>query len=262
MWELDVKEFFPSLNRAATMHAVDKLHSLLIEKLNRRVDVDEGLWFVLHREHKKLDGVGTGSGEQFINTPYGAIREYLQYELHHNTCFVVGNQVLEHIQGVAISGTCSAQLSGIYTMIQEHRFHSKPWPAQEYFPVQRVPVRPSRFRDNLVGQGFALQDLEAIQRFFEKLYSLNLQQEGMESRLQTLEAVLHVQPLTGHIDVSMKNKMDSKGNVVPSRRRIRYPDAYPPNARATLVSLVPALAKKCEYASTPSLFIQNAAALH
>ena len=53
MWELDIKDFFPSLNRSATLKAVDQLHKLLIEKLGKRVKKEEGLWYALHKEHKK-----------------------------------------------------------------------------------------------------------------------------------------------------------------------------------------------------------------
>ena len=138
------------------------------------------MWFALHKEHRKLDRVGTGSREQFHNVPYAALREFLEYELHHNALFCVGNTILEQIRGVAIGGTCSAQLSSIFTMVQEHRFYSKPWAAQkslinQHFPIHMVPTKPFRFRDNLVGQGFALQHLSAIQSFFEKLYTLKLQ---------------------------------------------------------------------------------------
>ena len=158
MWELDIKDFFPSLNRSATMKAVDQLHKLLIEKLGKRVKKDEGLWFALHREHKKLDRLGTGSRDQFHNVPYSALREFLEYELHHNALFCVGNTVLEQIRGVAIGGTCLAQLSSIFTMVQEHRFYSKPWAAQKnlisrHFPVYMIPTRPFRFTDNLSGSG-------------------------------------------------------------------------------------------------------------
>ena len=61
----------------------------------------------------------------------------------------------------------------------------------------------------------------------------------------------------------MKNKMDGPGETVPGPRLIRYPDVYSPNAQTTLLSLVPALAKKCvQYASTPELFIKNATTVH
>ena len=268
MWELDIKDFFPSLNRTATLKAVDALHALLVQKLNKRVKKQEGMWFALHKEHKKLDRVGQGSKEQFHNVPYAALREFLEYELHHNALFCVGNTILEQIKGVAIGGTCSAQLSSIFTMVQEHRFYSKPWTAQkslinQHFPVHMVPTRPFRFRDNLVGQGFALQHLSAVQSFFEKLYTLKLQEEGVGTHLPTLEAVLHTHPLSGHIDISLKNKLQDQQTLSPGQQLIRYPDAHSPNARATLQSLIPALAKKCvQYSSTGDLFADNATTVH
>ena len=212
MWESDIKDFFPSLNRSATPKAVDAIHTLMIQKLNKRVNKNECMWFALHKEHKKLDRVGTGSREHFHNVPYAALQEFLEYELHHIALFCIGNTILEQIRGVAIGGTCSAQLSSICTMVQEHRFYSKPWSAQkslinQHFPVHMVPTRPFRFRDNLVGQGFALQHLSAVQSFFEKLYTLKLQEEGMSAHLPTLKAMLHTHPLSGHIDISMKNKL-------------------------------------------------------
>ena len=264
---LDIKDFFPSLNWSATLKAADTLHTLLVQKLNKRVHKDEGMWFALHKEHKKLDRVGTGSRDQFHNVPYAALREFLECELHHNALFCAGNTVLEQIRGVAIGGTCSAQLSSIFT-IQEHRFYSKPWNTQktlirQHFPVHMVPTRPFRFRDNLVGQGFALQHLSAVQSFFEKLYTLKLQEEGVGAHLPALEAMLHTHPLSGHIDISMKNKLQDQHTPSLGQQLIRYLDVHSPNARATLQSLVPALAKKCvQYSTTRDLFTKNATTVH
>ena len=139
---------------------------------------------------------------------------------------------------------------------------STPLPRQ-HFPVHMVPTRPFRFRDNLVGQGFALQHLSAVQSFFEKLYTLKLQEEGVGAHLPTLEAMLHTHPLSGHIDISMKNKLQDQHTLSPGQQLIWYPDVHSPNARATLQSLVPTLAKKCvQYSTTGDLFTRNATTVH
>ena len=87
---------------------------------------EEGLSYALHKEDKSLDRLGTCYREQFLNLPYSALRNFLEYELNHNALLCVGNTVLEQICGMAIRGTCSEQLSGIFSMVQEHKFYSKP----------------------------------------------------------------------------------------------------------------------------------------
>ena len=57
----------------------------------------------------------------------------------------------------------------------------------------------------------------------------------MDTHFPILEAVLHVQPLRGHIDISMINQMDAKGSS-PRPTTHPHPDVYSPNACATLRS--------------------------
>ena len=85
-----------------------------------------------------------------------------------------------------------------------------------------------------------------------------MQQEGHGDQLQTLEAVIHVR--NGALELGLKDKTALKGNPTPVRKIVRYLDVFAPNAKSTLQSLVPALAKKCVfYSSSISMIKENCA---
>jgi hypothetical protein len=97
-------------------------------------------------------------------------------------------------------------------------------------------------RDNLVGIGTGKEELGDIKRFFEGLYELEMQEEGVGDHLVTLEAQLHLCRKDRTITLSTKNKVD---DTIPERRRlVRYPDHYAQNTRQVLKSLIPGLAQK------------------
>ena len=68
--------------------------------------------------------------------------------------------------------------------------------------------------------------------------------------LQTLELHLFISTDKGHITMGMRDNCNIFSAQVPLRRQIRYPDWFAVNARTTLRSLAPALARKCVYYST------------
>ena len=117
----------------------------------------------------------------------------------------------------------------------------------KYITPSLLPHRPFRFRDNLVGVARGRLKLPKVQALFEHIYGLKLQVEGQGLTLQTLESRLTIDQHTGTITVALKDKVSYHHNPEPTRRYVRYPDVYSPNARSILRSLVPALALKCTY---------------
>ena len=59
LWELDIRELFPNLDRAATLKAVVEIHEEVATRLGKRVGAD-GLFFAIHKRHKELDRLGAG----------------------------------------------------------------------------------------------------------------------------------------------------------------------------------------------------------
>ena len=66
--ELDIKEFFPNLDRVGTFEAVSEIHKEVAERLNKRMGAD-GLEFAIHKRHRELDRLGRG-GQGFLLEPY------------------------------------------------------------------------------------------------------------------------------------------------------------------------------------------------
>ena len=63
---------------------------------------------------------------------------------------------------------------------------------RRFLPHKSLPVRPFRFRDNIVGMGRGIPNMDKLQKLFEHVIGLPLQQEGHGGELQTLEAMIHV----------------------------------------------------------------------
>ena len=74
--------------------------------------------------------------------------------------------------------------------------------------------------------------MDKLQKLFEHVIGLPLQQEGHGGELQTLEAVVHV--LGGVLELGLKDKTALKAKPNPVRKIIRYPDVFTPNAKSTL----------------------------
>ena len=75
------------------------------------------------------------------------------------------------------------------------------------------------------------------------IIGLPLQQEGHGGRYIAFEATVHVRGRV--LELGLKHKTALKAKPNPVRKIVHYPDVYPPNAKSTLRSLIPALAKKC-----------------
>ena len=57
-----------------------------------------------------------GYAENFDTFTFSEVLAFAKYEVEKNDLFVVGDRVFRQIRGVAIGGTLSAQLSGLYAI--------------------------------------------------------------------------------------------------------------------------------------------------
>ena len=87
--------------------------------------------------------------------------------------------------------------------------------------------------------GDACGDRGATSRvfFFQSLYSLNMEVEGPGTSWTTLEATAEVQPTSGEVSISLKDKLPASLTDV-RQRLVRYPDWWAPHARQVLRSVV------------------------
>ena len=248
-WELDVVEMFPRLDRQKVLDALKAIHTLVGEARKVR-GKNRQCCFALHQHDGKLDTMGKGSARHFTNVTFAEVLAYVEYELFSNDIFVAGTRVLRQRRGVAIGGTCSAQLACLYCMYQEHDWYKEGFASyadriRAWMHPRSVPLFPFRFRDNIVGVAWGGVQLSAIHRYFSEVYGLELQMEGQGDALPSLEARLSLCSKTGTMGLRLKRR--AEGPTDEYRSIIRYVDWYSTNAKTVLKSLVPALVGKCIY---------------
>ena len=107
-FDLDVAEMFPSLDREAAITALKKFHQLVLEARGKR---GKQYIFAINRVDRKLDRVGTGYTKYFTNITFQDLLDFVRYDVLYNDIFTVDGRVLRQKRGVAIDGTCSAQLA-------------------------------------------------------------------------------------------------------------------------------------------------------
>ena len=66
MFELDVKEMYPSMKREEIMHALKDLYHLYLKHRKKRTPGGL-LQFALHKQNKKLDHLGVGNPALYNN---------------------------------------------------------------------------------------------------------------------------------------------------------------------------------------------------
>ena len=113
----------------------------------------------------------------------------------------------------------------MYCLIREHRFYGKSIRAQRrqmhnHMPHHMLPSRPFRFQDNVGGVRSRQMSLPRAQGFFESLHGLKLQIEGEGPRLQTLKAIVQVNPGTQQLELGVKDKISFANHPDPSRRTL------------------------------------------
>ena len=184
LWELDVVEMFPRMDRDKVWEALELVHSLVAK--HRKVRGAGGVVkFAVHKWDRKLDSdrLGGGPGDQYWQLDFEDVRKFVRYELYKNDVFTVGGKILRQRLGIAIGGTCSAQLACIYCMAREHGWDGGGWEGLrervgQYMDPEAISTYPYRFRDNIVGVVRGRVQLATIRKTFEAMYELELQEEG------------------------------------------------------------------------------------
>ena len=93
LFELDIKGFFPSLDRQKTLKAIQQVHDWIVEKRPR----EDGLWFYINKNERVLDRAGKGADSQYYNISFAQLMHYMHWELHQNCLFTMGNKVFKQI---------------------------------------------------------------------------------------------------------------------------------------------------------------------
>ena len=182
------------------------------------------------------------------------ISKYLDYDLEDNASFVVANRVFTQLRGIAIGGVISAQCAELYCMGQEQKYLSLPKDARtkkkhKFVPPHSLPLPPYRFRDNIVGIITGRLGLNRVQRWFEEVYRVDLQQEGEGWVLPSSEAVITIHQGISKVGLRLKKKVNF--NDPPEKVVIRYPDVHSVNAKEVIKGLTISLGLKCvHYAMT------------
>ena len=116
LWELDVKEMFPSLCRETVVEAVQYLHANIWGHMKSTTKArGKEMVFFINKLDRKLDRVGGGGDtEWFHRIPFSEVLKFVRFDTHCNDIFVVGGTVMRQVRGLAIGGTCSAPLANAY----------------------------------------------------------------------------------------------------------------------------------------------------
>ena len=102
--------------------------------------------------------LGRGDNSSFWNLNFAEVLYYVEWDLHHNLLFVVGNRVWDQIRGVAIGGPLRARLASMFYMVREAKFYERGEEAVEksirrFLLYKSLPVKPFQLRDSIVGMG-------------------------------------------------------------------------------------------------------------
>ena len=264
LFELDVREMFPRLPRDGVIEAISQIADALADAIraappspkphipsNLRVG-SNGLLFSIHRRNRKLDRLGRGYTSDFHILSMSDVLAYMNFDVYHNDIFVIGSRVAKQKRGVAIGGLCSAQAAQLFCMMRELSFNtSSGSPAHKLsrrLPKHALPIPPYRYMDNIVGAICGNIGLTRLQRMFEKLYGLELQQESEGLVIPSLEAVLCVLPDTAEVSMRLKTKVD--WSVPPHKRFSRFPDPEAVQAKRSTKSIAVTLGLKSAGYST------------
>ena len=193
LWEWDVKEMSPSMDRDRVFSALQTFHDILVKRRGKR---GKEILFAINRFDRKLDRLGTGYGKYFTNLTFSDVANFCTYDIYHNDLFVFCNRILRQKCGLAIGGTGSAQLAFITLSVAEELFYPCITPVAldttGHHPAD-LPVHPARFRDNIIGLKYASTPVSDIQANMEAMYALDLQVGSEGDTLKTVEGLLSLE---------------------------------------------------------------------
>ena len=84
LFELDVAEMFPSLDRSAVITALEKFHQLVLDARGKR---GQQYFFAINRVDRKLYRVGTGYTKYFTNITFRDVLDFVRYDVLYNDIF-------------------------------------------------------------------------------------------------------------------------------------------------------------------------------
>ena len=192
--------------------------------------------------------MGTRQKELCHTIPFSNVMKFVHWELFENHLFVVSNHVLSRERGVHREGCVRAAILTILydtgtRTLQCLTTHVAP---QDAAPLATLHVTMSPIQvSGQFGGHWPKPNAIDVQKIFQKIYGLKLQEEGEGQQLQTLEAVLQLHQTNRALEMGLKDKISFQEHPDPRRRFVRYPNAHSPNTKTVLQSLIPALAMKC-----------------
>ena len=169
----------------------------------------------------------------------------------HNDIFTVGGRVLHQKRGVAIGGTCSAQLAITTLWDAEHAGYPAVTPQRADHAGQHpglLPVHPFRYFDNLVGIKYQSTPLQDILLNFQHIYGLSLQEEAQGPKIKTLLSQLQIERTdTDTPHVQMRMARQHTADLPIEQVKYRFPDVQSQRARQTVHGLIPSMAIDAMY---------------
>ena len=198
-----------------------------------------------------LDRVGTGYTKYFANITFQVALDFVRYDVLYNDIFTVGGRVLRQKRGVAIGGTCSAQLAITTLWAAEHAGYPAITPVNGDGQGQHpglLPVHPFRYVDNLVGVKYRSTFLDDILLNCQHICGLKLQKEAEGPSLKTLLSQLQVLQTNDeppHIQMRMAQQYAPELPI--EQMKYIFPDVLSQRARKTVHGLIPSMAVDAMY---------------
>ena len=171
MWELDVVEMFPRLDRQKVLDALKAIHKLVGEARKVR-GKNPQCSFALHHCDRRLDRMGQGSARRLLICVLRIFWRTSSTNFSATTSLLLAPGYCDNVGGwrsgahVVLSWLASTACIKNTNGIKEDICHM--W--IEYgHGCTPIPLYPFRFRDNIVGVGWGDVTLQASQGYFSEV---------------------------------------------------------------------------------------------
>ena len=139
--EFDLERMFPNIPRAKVNQAYENLHTRMTH-MQKIVRGQQDTYISIGKQKDKtMDCVGGTSRDHYNVFSVSDIRSLIEYDLHCNNLFVMGDEVWEQSTGVGIGGMLSAANADTVLTSTESDVR---WGS--LIPLR---VKVGRFRDNI-----------------------------------------------------------------------------------------------------------------
>ena len=234
--EFDLERMFPNIPRAKVNQAYENLHTRMTQ-MQKIVRGQQDTYVSIGKQKDKtMDCVGGRSRDHYNVFSVSDIRSLIEYDLHCNNLFVMGDEVWEQSTGVGIGGMLSAANADTVLTSTESDVR---WGS--LLPLR---VKVGRFRDNIFvicpEEELAVW-LPFLHSKLSELYNMPLKVESVGSTATFLECQLSVQGT--EITWCMKNKV-LQSKLTTSPPVSRYVHRSLPHARQVVTAMAQSLASK------------------